>query len=79
MPKVENKLTRFQKCLIGISLVFILTIAAIVIRQQEISRCKSFYTERKEKLDGRIDFLRFDNNFSASYKWCDWILYGWRK
>lgn len=72
-------MTKFQKYLLGFLLIFLLVIVVVILRQQEISRCKSFYSERNEKVEGRIDFLRFNKSFSASYNWCDWILYGWQK
>lgn len=78
MPKVTDKLTIFQKYILLILFIGLLAFLIVFFRQQEISRCKSFYNERQDKIEGKIDFLRFEPNFTSSYRWCDWILYGFR-
>lgn len=69
-------MTKFQKYLLIFLLVGLFVFAFIFIRQQELSRCKSFFAEQKDKIEGKIDFARYDSGNKGIYKWCDFVVYG---
>lgn len=75
----KNKLTKFQKYLLALFLVGLTSLVFVMLRQQEISRCRNFFAEQKAKLSGRIDWARDDPNYKGLYRWCDFVVYGFNR
>jgi len=69
-------MTKFQKSILSILAIGLLVALVLVLRQQEISRCKNFYSiVEKEKSE---KFWFTPSNFEKPYNWCSWVLYGFK-
>lgn len=70
-------MTKFQKSLISILVCSLLVILVLVLRQQEISRCKNFYSDI-EKEKAKSTFWFTPPNFEKPFNYCSWVLYGFK-
>lgn len=70
-------MTKFQKYLLSILIFSLLLILVLVFRQQEISRCKNFYSDiEREKTKNTFWFK--PSGFEKPYSYCSWVLYGFK-
>lgn len=68
-------MAKFQKSLLKILVFSLLLILILVLRQQEISRCKNFYSDiEREKTKNTFWFT--PAGFEKPYNYCSWVLYG---
>ncbi|WKZ25451.1 MAG: hypothetical protein QY322_03640 [bacterium] len=70
-------MTKFQKSLLKILIFGLLITLFLILRQQEISRCKNFYSE-VEKEKAKSTFWFKPSGLEKPYNYCSWVLYGFK-